>query len=66
MPSALAVSGLVILMWTTLFWITVRAIKRDPKWPFKLVLIGFASLLILASPLVLYLVITIFALIDFK
>jgi hypothetical protein len=65
-PSALAVSGLVILLWTTLFWVTVRAIKRDPKRPFKLILIGLASLLVLASPIVLYLVVTIFALIDFK
>jgi hypothetical protein len=65
-PSALAVSGLLILFWITLFWATVKAIKRDPKRPFKLVLTGLASLLVVAVPLLLYLVVTMFVLIDFK
>lgn len=65
-PSALALSAFVILLWTTLFWTTVRAIKCDPERRVKLILIGLASLLIVAAPLLLYLLVTTFVLIDFK
>ncbi len=66
LPSALVVSAFVILLWTTLFVVSVRGIRRDPKPPLKFVLIGVASLLVLAAPFLIYLLVTIFVLIDFK
>ena len=65
-PSALAVSALVVVLWTTFFWVIVRGMKRDPRRPLKLVLIGLASLLVVAAPLLLYLLVTLFVLTDFK
>jgi hypothetical protein len=65
-PSVVAVSGLVVVLWLTLFGASVGALKRDPKRPLKLLQIGFVSLLVCAVPLLLYLIVTMFVLTDFK
>jgi len=65
-PSALAVACILVLFWSTLFLLTVKAIKRDPKLRSKLILVGLASLLVVAAPVLLYVIVTVFVLIDVK
>ncbi len=64
--SATVVSAVVILFWAIAIWASMRALRRELPNPLKLILIGLVALLLLVSPVVLYVLVTTFILIDFK
>ena len=65
-PMAILISGCLVLVWLAAFVASWALLKRDPAKPLRIFLISFITLLIVIAPILLYVVVTLFVLTDFK